>query len=101
MSIWVDMARVATGLNVLMLAVLGAVWLRNYRQLRSKQTLGLLVFALLLLAENAFSLYYYLIDPTLSAWFSTQVPAVAWRALMLFHALETAAVAFLLWVTWD
>lgn len=94
-------ATIATAVNVLLLAVLGAVWLRNYLELGSKHTLGLLVFALLLLAENAFTLYYYLLDPTLSVWFNSQVPDVAWQALMLFHVLETAAIAFLTWVTLD
>lgn len=99
--IWRDLAVAATGLNVAMLAVLGVIWLRNYRALRSKQTLGMLVFAVLLLAENAFSLYYYLIDPDLSVWFSTQAPTVLWHALILFHVLEAAAIGLLLWVTWD
>lgn len=101
MSIWVDAARVATGLNVLLLAGLAVVWGRNYLAIRSKHTLGLLLFAAFLLAENAFAFYYYLLDPTLSGWFSTQVPAVAWRAMMLLHALETIALVFLTWVTWD
>jgi hypothetical protein len=61
----------------------------------------MLVFAGLLLFENLFALYYYLVDPTLSAWFSTQVPDVAWRAMLLFHVLETLALGFLTWVTLD
>lgn len=54
-----------------------------------------------MLAENGFSLYYYLVDPTLSAWFSTSVPDPAWHATLLFHVLETLALAFLAWVTFD
>lgn len=101
MSIWVDMARAATGLNVLLLATLGYVWGRNYLAVRTKHTLGLLLFSVFLLAENAFAFYYYLLDPTLSVWFSSSVPVVAWRAMMLLHALETIGLAFLTWVTWD
>lgn len=101
MSIWVDVARVATALNMVLLAALASVWARNYLKIRSKHTLGMLVFAALLFAENGFALYYYLIDPALSAWFSTAVPAVAWRAMLLFHALETLAIGFLAWVTLD
>ncbi|MFB6282174.1 MAG: hypothetical protein ABEH40_09155 [Haloferacaceae archaeon] len=101
MSVWVDAARVATGLNVLLLAALGYVWGRNFVAVRTKHTLGLLVFAAFLLAENAFAFYYYLLDPTLSVWFSTQVPVVAWRAMMLLHGLETVGLLFLTWVTWD
>lgn len=101
MSVLVTVAQVAVAVNVALLAALGWVWARNYLTLRSKHTLGMLVFAVLLLFENLFALYYYLVDPTLSAWFSTQVPAVAWRAMLLFHVLETLALAFLTWVTLD
>jgi hypothetical protein len=101
MSVWVDVARVATGLNVLLLAALGVVWGRNWLRLRSKHTLGLLTFSVLLLAENALAFYYYLLDPTLSAWFNTQVPVVVWRVMLAVHVLETLAVAFLVWVTLD
>ncbi|MFB6167560.1 MAG: hypothetical protein ABEJ43_01810 [Haloferacaceae archaeon] len=101
MSVWVDTARVATALNVILLAVLAVVWGRNWLRLKSKHTLGLLTFGLLLLAENALAFYYYLLDPTLSAWFSTQVPAIVWRLMLAVHVLETLAVAFLAWVTLD
>lgn len=101
MSIWIDVARLSTAVNVLILLGLSAIWARNYLRIRSKHVLGLMIFAVLLLAENALALYYYLLDPTLSAWFATAVPVIAWRALMILHVLETAALAFLLWVTWE
>lgn len=101
MSVLVTAAQLAVAINVVLLAVLTYIWGENYRELRSKHTLGMLVFAALLMFENLFALYYYLVDPTLSAWFSTQVPAVAWRAMLLFHVLETGALAFLTWVTID
>jgi hypothetical protein len=101
MSIWVDAARVATGLNVVLLAALGYVWGRNFLAVRTKHTFGLLLFSVFLLAENASAFYYYLIDPTLSVWFNTQVPVVAWRAMMLFHVFETVGLLILTWVTWD
>jgi hypothetical protein len=101
MSGLITAAQVAVAVNVLLLAVLSYVWGKNYYQLRSKHTLGMLVFAGLLLFENLFALYYYLVDPTLSAWFSTAVPDVAWRAMLLFHVLETLALGFLAWVTLD
>jgi hypothetical protein len=101
MSLWFDVARVTAGLNVLLLAVLLFVWGRNYLDLRSKHALGLLVFAVLLLLENAVALYIYLLDPTLSVWFSSAVPAIAWRGMMSLHVLETAGIAFLVWITMD
>jgi len=101
MAPWVDIARIAVGLNVLLLAVLGVVWGRNYYQIRSKQTLGMLMFATFLLGENLLTLYYYLVDPNLSAWYNTVVPAIAWQAMMALHVLETIGLVFLTWVTWD
>ncbi|RBI64345.1 hypothetical protein [halophilic archaeon] len=101
MGLWIDVARVATGLNVLLLGGLSYVWMRNYWQFRSKHTLGLSVFALLLLGENALALYFYLVHRILSAWFATAVPSIAWKAMMTLHVLEFAALVFLAWVTWD
>ena len=98
---WIDLARVAVGANILLLAVLIYVWGQNYYQIRSKHTLGLLVFALLLFGENAIALYFYSLDPLLSAWFSTQVPDPAWQAMMALHSFETVALAVLAWITWD
>lgn len=101
MSLWATIALVASGLNVAMLAGLCVVWGRNYLTLRSKHPLGLLTFGALLLLENALSLYYYIVDPTLSAWFSTAVPPVVWRATMVAHVVETLAIAFLFRITVD
>jgi hypothetical protein len=101
MSLLIDAARVAVAINIVLLAVLASIWGRNYWKLRSKHTLGMLVFAALLLLENAFALYFYLIDPNLSFWFNTQVPDIAWRAMLLFHVLETLAIVAITWTTLD
>ena len=101
MSFWFDVARVAAGVNILLLAVLLSVWGRNYLDLRSKHSLGLMVFAILLLLENAVALYIYLLDPTLSTWFSSAVPDIAWQGMMSLHVLETVGVGFLVWITMD
>lgn len=100
-GLWPTVARISVTLNVLLLLALGALWARNYWQFRSKHTLGLFIFSLLLLSENMLALYYYMADPTLATWFATAVPAVAWRAMMLLHVLETVALLFLAWVSWD
>ncbi|SFR61985.1 hypothetical protein SAMN04487947_2903 [Halogeometricum rufum] len=101
MSIWVDVARVSSAVNVVLLLALASVWARNYLDIRSKYPLGLLVFAVFLLARNALALYMYIVDPTLSGWFSTDVPAIAWRAMMLLHVFETIGLLFLSWITFD
>jgi len=98
---WIDLARVAVGLNILLLAALIYVWGRNYYNIRSKHTLGLLLFAVLLLGENVIALYFYLLDPLLTTWFSTAVPDPAWQAMIALHAFEFVALAVLTWITWD
>jgi hypothetical protein len=91
MSLLLDVARVAAGANVVMLLALGYIWASNYRQIQSKQTLGALVFTVLLLAENALALYYY------TSGLQVSQPAI--RAMMILQVLEAFAVAVLLWVT--
>jgi hypothetical protein len=100
MTVWADVSRAAMGVNVVLLFALCAVWARNYRQIRSKHTLGLLVFGLLLLGENALGLYLFLVHGQLTAWFSG-LPQIAITSLLALRVLETVAIAFLAWVTWD
>lgn len=98
---WSLVARVVTGLNVLLLLGLGYVWGRNYVEFRSKHTLGLFVFAGLLLARNCWRVYIYQFDPILAAWFASEaVPDIAWHT-MLLHVFEFLALVFLAWITWD
>lgn len=103
MGILIDVAELATAINVVLLAVLTSVWARNYLRFRSKHTLGLTVFAALLLAENALGLYFYVWDPTMHAWWQNRamVPEEAMMATMLLDVLELGGVVFLAWVTWD
>jgi hypothetical protein len=99
---WSLVARVLAGVNLLLLLGLCYVWGRNYAEFRSKHTLGLLVFAVLLLGRNLWALYIYQFDPLLAAWFASEaVPDPAWTAMLTLHLLETLALAFLAWVTWD
>jgi hypothetical protein len=100
MTLWVDVARVAIVLNLLLLGGLVSVWGRNYWQLRSKHALGLALFGLLLLLENGFALYFYFLDPVLRVWV-TSIPSVAQVAMTVLRVLETGGLAVLSWVTWD
>lgn len=102
MGVWIDVTRAAAALNVLLLLGLSYVWATNYWEFRSKHALGLLVFGLLLLAENALALYYFMLDPLLSAWFaSNSMWALAGNAVMVLRVIETVALCFLGWVTLD
>lgn len=103
MSTWIVVAKAATALNVALLLGLGYIWGRNYLTFKSKHTLGLLVFAVFLLLENGLVLYYYLIDPTLSAWWHNEslVPTIVWQTQMAINVAQTAGLTFLLWITLD
>jgi len=45
--------------NCVLALILGWVYWRNHREMRSPFTLGLLLFALFLLVHNAFAVYHY------------------------------------------
>lgn len=100
MALWVDVLRAATVLNVVLLAALTVIWARNYRQFRSKHTLGLSVFALLLLAENVVTVYVFGFDPLLTRWIANSAP-LAQLAMAVVKSLEFAALAVLTWTAWD
>ena len=100
MAFWFGLMQAATALNIVLLVGLGSIWARNFQRFRSKHTLGLTVFALLMLTENGLALYFYLMDPTLSLWFP-RVPEPPQFAMMLLRVITTAALVFLAWVTWD
>ncbi|MFC6872106.1 hypothetical protein [Halobellus marinus] len=100
MGIWLDAASAATALNIVLLLVLVSIWGRNYLEFRSKHTLGLAVFAVLLLAENLLSFNYYVLDPQVANYLAEADP-VAGRAMTFVQLLEFGAILFLLWVTWD
>ena len=101
MGVWIDVTRVAIAVNVLLLLGLCIVWGRNYAQFRSKHALGLLVFGVLLLAENVLAGYFFMLEPVRAAWFASSVPDIAGNALMTLRVFETAALLFLSWTTWD
>lgn len=102
-SLLVDVVRVLTVLNMLVLLGLATVWGRNWWELRSKHALGLLLFAVLLIGENALGAYLFMLDPTVSAWVGNPelVPPPAQMAMAAFRVLEFGGLLFLSWVTYD
>lgn len=103
MALMVDLVRALSVLNLLLLVGLGYVWARNWWALRSKHALGLVLFALFLLGENALAAYYFMVNPTLTAWIDNAqaVPRPAQIAMMSLRALEFFGLLFLSWITWD
>ena len=100
MAVWVDLARVAAGLNVVVLLGLSYVWGRNAWRFRSKHASGLVVFAVLLLVENLLALWILAIDPTLTAWISGSAP-LAQAAMMALRVIELGAILILAWTAFD
>ena len=100
MGLWLSVAGAATAINVVVLLVLVGIWVRNYRELGSKHALGLSVFGLLLLAENALAFFYYVIDPQVAQLLQSAAP-IAGRAMFSVQLLELLGLLFLAWVTWD
>ena len=80
--------------NAVLLAVLTAVWVRNYRQFRTRLLLGLVAFGSVLLVENLVAVYFFF---SMHSLYSMD-PGVD-MAVAVMRALETLAIAFLTYVT--
>lgn len=100
MAIWVDALRVLTALNVVLLAGLSYIWVRNYATFRSKHTLGLALFAVILTLENLTTGYFFIFHQDLAPWLAEQ-PGIATGAFAIVKALEFLALLVLSYTTWD
>lgn len=100
MALWLDVMRTATVLNIGLLVVLAFIWARNYLSIRSKHTLGLLIFAVFMLAHNALAIYFSTIHADLSRWYA-DVSELPQFAMMVLSVLQLGALVFLTWVTWE
>lgn len=87
-------ASVLSGVNIVFLAALTVVWVRNYRTFRTSLVLGLLAFAVVMLVENATALYFLF---TMQSLYSGD-PHVQ-QAVLVLRALQLVALAFLTYVT--
>lgn len=83
-----------TVVNVVLLVVLTAVWLRNYRRFRTPLVLGLVAFGVVLLVENVLAVYYFL---SMGMLFTT-APGVQ-TAVAALRGLQLLALGFLTYVT--
>ena len=93
MSLMVDVARVAAGVNIVLLLGLLTVWIRNYRQVPGSILRGLILFGSLLLAENVVALYFYFNAPAM--------PPLAVEVMMVLQVLESVGIAVLFYTTWQ
>lgn len=93
MSLMLDAARVAAALNVVLLLVLIGTWGRTYMDIQAPLTLGAIVFAAFLFAENVVALYFYFTAPAM--------PSLAVQFMMVIQILETIGIGVLTYVTWQ
>lgn len=100
MALWFDLTRLLTVLSLGLLLGLSYVWIRNYRALHTRFTLGFLLFGAFLFVENAYGLYIYVLDPTTSHWFA-EIPVRYNVAIMTLTLLEFAALVVLSWMTFE
>jgi hypothetical protein len=98
MSVWLTAARVAAGLNVVLLVALSYVWATNYRRHGATHTLGLLVFGVVLLVENALWVGLYTLVPDFYGWF-TVTSGLVQAGVTMLCGLELVALLFLARVT--
>ena len=94
MNTAITAASVLAGVNLLLLAALAVVWLRNYRTFGSPLILGLLAFDVAMAAENALAIYFFF---SMSMLYSGD-PGVQ-TAVVVLRGLQFVALVFLTWVT--
>ena len=96
MSTWITIATAFAALNVLLLGVLAAIWLRNYRTFKTPLILGLLAFVSLMLVENAAAVYFFF---SMGMLYSGS--PLAQQFVAVLRGLEFLAIVFLTYVTWQ
>lgn len=94
MGITIQAASVLAGVNIVFLAALSGVWLRNYRTFRTPLVLGLVAFSLVMLVENALALYFFF---SMRSFYSGD-PHVQ-QAVLVLRGLQLVALGFLTYVT--
>lgn len=99
MSVLLAVARLAAAANIGLLVALVYVWGPSYRRHRADHTLGLLVFALFLIVQNGLWLYLYLGHGQFVGWFE-RGDLLYRGGMTLLCGLQTAALVFLVRITW-
>jgi len=94
MNTTILVATVLAALNAVLLSVLTAIWVRNYRTFGTQLILGLIVFGAVMLIENLTAIYFFASTRMLYSGDATVQTAVA-----VLRALQFVALLFLTWVT--
>ena len=94
MGPYLVVATALAAVNVVLLALLTAVWVRNYRTFQSNLVAGMVAFGVVMLAENAAAVYFFFDTSMLYSGDPS-----AQMAVVVLRALQTVALAFLTYVT--
>jgi hypothetical protein len=80
--------------NILFLLGLLYIYAQNYRQVKSKLTLGLVLFVLIFLAHSLMNIYFEL---TMVMYDSLS----AKQAALVLEAVKAVSFGLLLWISWE
>jgi len=94
MAMLMNVTTTLTAISILALGGLLNIYIQNLKKIKSKFTIGLLVFALLFLIQNLISLYYYL---TMMDYYSPEVEV----HVFILTLLQTIGFLILLKITWE
>jgi len=84
---------VLIGVNIVVALALLVIFLKNYKAISSRLTLGLLLFAAAVLVENLANLYFY------NSILLQQIYGLT-TFILVGNLLEMLALIVLAWVTW-
>lgn len=87
--------------NICLLIALIYVYMKNYRQLKSKFTMGLLVFASLLLLQNVVSTGFLVLNIVLGMGYHGFDIDRPQAPLSSINIIQLIALSILLKITWD
>lgn len=79
-------------ISIIMLAILLVVYIMNYKKYKSGFTIGLVIFAGLLLLQNVLQVYFY--TTSMQAY-----PPIVEQSTFIFEVIEIIAYGVILWVT--
>lgn len=79
-------------ISIIMLVILLVVYITNYKKYKSGFTIGLVLFAGLLLLQNILQVYFY--TTSMQAY-----PPIVEQSTFMFEVIEVIAYGVILWVT--
>ena len=81
-------------INLILILILLFIYLQNYRKLKTKMTIGLVLFTLFFLAQSIMNLYF---DATMTMYSSTPAETAA----IILEAVRAVGFAILVWISWE